>query len=495
MRQRTTFAVTTLIMAWLVLLIGGATAVAQTPTMTTLAPWPDGSSEASQLVQGGLIQASDLNFYGVAGEASSTFGVIFRMTPEGNVTILHSFTGDDGRYPLTTLIQAAGGHLYGTTVFGGSADKGTVFRMTLDGTFSIVHHFADGVEGAAPEGLVEGPDGNLYGTTGLGGSANLGTIFRMTPDGAVEALHNFEGGSEIHGANGLTYDPVTGHFYGTSSGGGSAGFGTIYRMTSEGDVTILHSFSGGLSGRQPRGLTQAVDGNFYGVTELGGAFDNGTLFRMTPTGQVTTLHSFPHSDQGSVFGHPRGRLLASSDLHLYGAVDGQRPPPFPCEPFPCSDIGGYVFKVDFAGHVTRVSPTFSGSEGFLIPLAQGRDGHLYGATRQRLFRISNFAPCTDKITASYHAGTLNLGFTISNLAPATWKVWLAVPGPPEQSGLLWSLPLATRPTPAFGNLAVPNFPAIGPLFVLSAVTIPNGPICADWNLIQAGETESASSPR
>lgn len=142
--------------------------------VTTFYTFPAGS-----YLVGPLIQGSDGNFYGCAGNT------VFRMTSSGVVTVLHTFgQGTDGKFP-TGVIFGPNGNLYGTTEFGGTADQGTVFEVATDASsYTVLHNFADGSvlsDGDDPNGLVLGVDNNLYGTTLLGGSAKLGTVFRISP--------------------------------------------------------------------------------------------------------------------------------------------------------------------------------------------------------------------------------------------------------------------------------------------------------------------------
>jgi uncharacterized repeat protein (TIGR03803 family) len=85
---------------------------------------------------GGLIQASDGNFYGTTFNGGAyNFGTIFRMTPQGKVTTIYNFCAQsgcpDGEYPYDGVFQATDGRIYGTTYQGGSGGDGTVFRMNL----------------------------------------------------------------------------------------------------------------------------------------------------------------------------------------------------------------------------------------------------------------------------------------------------------------------------------------------------------------------------
>jgi uncharacterized repeat protein (TIGR03803 family) len=244
---------------------------------------PDGS-----LPKGDLIQATDGNFYGTTKfGGSASLGTVFQMTPDGTETILHSFTGgsSDGAYPSAGLIQGTDGNFYGTTAAGGSANFGTVFRVTPDGTETILHSFTGGgSDGAIPfAALIQGIDGNLYGTTTAGGSASLGTVFQVTPDGTETILHSFTGGSlDGNDPRATLLQASDGNFYGTTFRGGSSNLGTIFQVTFDGTETILHVF-GGLDGAHPEAaLIQATDGTLYGTTDEGGRGAGGTVLRLIP---------------------------------------------------------------------------------------------------------------------------------------------------------------------------------------------------------------------
>ena len=137
----------------------------------------DGASPSAS-----LLLASDGNFYGIAyGGGDHQFGTVFKITPSGALTTLHSFDRTDGRSPLGALIQAHDGNFYGTTVAGGAHDAGTIFQMTPAGVLTSIYSFNTS-DGATPDaGLVQGTDGKFYGTTYSGGANNLGTIFKLTP--------------------------------------------------------------------------------------------------------------------------------------------------------------------------------------------------------------------------------------------------------------------------------------------------------------------------
>ena len=139
-------------------------------TVTTLHSFtgPDGVRPLAALVQG-----SDGNFYGATtfGGASG-LGTVFKITPTGTFTSLHSFAGPDGKSPqFGRWIQASDGNFYGTTIQGGAHNVGTVFKITPTGTLTTLHSFA-GSDGSYPSaGLIRGSDGNFYGTAALGGAS------------------------------------------------------------------------------------------------------------------------------------------------------------------------------------------------------------------------------------------------------------------------------------------------------------------------------------
>src|SRR6185503_4999352 len=113
---------------------------------------------------------------------------LFASSAQAAVTLttLHSFTGPDGANPVG-LLQGRDGIFYGTTEFGGTGagkGNGTILKMLPDGTLTTLHSFAGDDDGRWPEaGLVQGPDGTLYGTTTWGGLLDLGTMFAITPAG------------------------------------------------------------------------------------------------------------------------------------------------------------------------------------------------------------------------------------------------------------------------------------------------------------------------
>lgn len=287
-----------------------------------------------------LVQASDGTFYGTTnGGGSASNGTIFKLSA-GTVTILHNFLDNsvphDGGDPQS-LIQGKDGNLYGVCETGGNSTSngGIVFSMTPQGSVTILHQFKDGSipnDAFYPQALIQGSDGSFYGTTYFGGSsANSGTgygaIFKMTSAGTVTILHGFGDGSVTNDGQypGPLMQGSDGNFYGTTLNGGSSNKGTVYKMTSAGTITILHSFGDGSvtndganNGANAFGLVQGPDGNFYGVTEYGGSVNRGTLYQITSQGAMVVLHSFDDGTVANEGDYPVGALIPAADGSFYG---------------------------------------------------------------------------------------------------------------------------------------------------------------------------------
>jgi uncharacterized repeat protein (TIGR03803 family) len=231
-----------------------------------------------------LIEATDGNFYGTARGGRS--GVIYRLTPTGEVTIVHrlDFKARRGRDP-NVVIQAANGHLYGTTASGGDHDFGVFFRLRLDGTYRILHHF-DVADGQYPAGdIVEAPDGSFYGTTQSGGAHGGGTVYHIKPNGKFFVVHAFgadpRGGLQPYGLVRMADGTLFGTTLHTEAGDDQ---GTVYKINAAGRLTTLRQFVRPLGGRTPQNdaLTPGPDGYLYGTCQLGGADKQGTVFRILP---------------------------------------------------------------------------------------------------------------------------------------------------------------------------------------------------------------------
>jgi uncharacterized repeat protein (TIGR03803 family) len=287
---------------------------------------------------GGLVLGADGNFYGTTASGGSScdqsLGTVFKITPQGGLTTLHSFQSTDGFSP-SGLVQASDGNVYGTATYGGSGTTGcnggggTVFRITPEGEFTVLHSFclqSACADGEGPRELVEGSDGNLYGHTASGGVDGSGTLFRITPAGALTTFYSFDDtdGSPF---TALVEAGNSGDFYGATADGGNPTYGMFFKVTEAGDLTTIYSFCSQTNcadGYLTSGFTQGTDGNFYGANLLGGSTEEclqgcGTLFEITPTGTLTTLHTFCTGEclEGA---WPSGGLLQATDGKFYGTT-------------------------------------------------------------------------------------------------------------------------------------------------------------------------------
>src|ERR1035438_801600 len=298
---------------------GSSFQITTNQTFTTLANFNgtnDGAGPSS------LVQGMDGNFYGTTGNRGANgYGTVFKITPGGTLTTLHSFNSTDGAYPLAGLVQGINGNFYGTTSLGGAYNCGaynqcgTIFKITPGGTLTTLHSF-NSTDGYYPVGgLVQGLNGNFYGTTSSGGANNYGTVFKITPGGALTTLHSF---NSTDGANtwaGLVQG-LNGNFYGTTQQGGTSNLGTVFNITPGGTLTTLHSFNSTDGAYPLAGLVQGLNGNFYGTTSSGGANNYGTVFKITPGGTLTTLHSFNSTDGYS----PSAGLVLATNGSFYGTT-------------------------------------------------------------------------------------------------------------------------------------------------------------------------------
>lgn len=306
-------------------------------------------------------------------------------------TILHTFEGikggKDGKYPFGALIWGPGGTLYGTTQLGGGvANAGTVFQISSSGQESVLYSFRAAPDGKAPQAApLLGPDGALYGTTNEGGSAGYGTVFKLEEvNGTYKEtfLYSFQGGND--GANpssSLVMDAV-GNLYGTTFYGGGTncqfgfGCGTVFKIDPTGQETILYAFGAVPDGENPNaGLIEDSAGNLYGTTTVGGTDNKGTVFMLNASGQETILHNFAGSPDGWA---PWAGLFRDAAGNLFGTTAGGGDKPTGCYGQGC----GTVFEITSAGEETVLYSFFNWrDEGNPYGgVVEDKAGNLYGTT-------------------------------------------------------------------------------------------------------------------
>lgn len=266
-----------------------------------------GGNDGGEPQYGSLVFDDSGNLYGTTQNAGTYgYGVAFELSPSPNgswtETVLHSFAEDatDGGSPMAVVFDKKG-DLYGTAAQGGSLGRGVVFELSHTGggtwTETILHNFADdGTDGGIPTAGVIFHGRQLFGTTEHGGAYALGTVYKLslTKKGWEEQiLHSFtNNGADGFPPKGTVVFDKAGNIYGTTYGGGTDGFGTVFELTKSKSTwgeTILYSFTGQSDGGYPYfGLAIDSTGNLYGATSGGGSasaesgLGNGVVFEITP---------------------------------------------------------------------------------------------------------------------------------------------------------------------------------------------------------------------
>lgn len=291
------------------------------PKTSTDGNWPNGQ----------LVESPDGHFYGVSGDGGAfNNGLLFRMHPDGHVTALHDFAAApaDGHAPEGAPLLADDGWLYGTCSLGGDSGgrlglaDGIVYRLRPFGEYEVLYsfqgrHHHDGSAPIAP--LVQGPDGWLYGVTREGGTAGYGTLYRIRPGGRYERLYSFD-------KNAIGWAPLVplmrtadGQIYGVTSVSNGRGPGTIFSLDEAGQPVLVHTVERWLDGLRVSGqLTEAPDGFLYFPTAFGSTHDRGAVVRLDRASGLTTIaHAFGSGLDG---GNPEGPLAVGADGSLYGTT-------------------------------------------------------------------------------------------------------------------------------------------------------------------------------
>jgi uncharacterized repeat protein (TIGR03803 family) len=313
------------------------------------------------------------------------------------------------------VMQASDGNLYSTSLLLNTVSVGSgcldnednactyITKIAPDGTASIFHTFEidDGkvnLDGYAPNPIIEGSDGNFYGSALNGGTDDYGTIFKITPAGTFTVLYTFtQDRSNGNAPNGAFPGPLIqgsdGFLYGTTQVAGPLGeknapsFGTAFKISTTGAMTILHSFQFQRDGGLPISLVQGADGNFYGTTinsplsSDSSRTGNGTIFSMSPTGSLTTLRNFALDGSDGI--QPYGPLTQGPDGNLYGTTKGFGLPGTSTSPVQGYTFNGNFFKISNTGNF-QVLYTFNGGTDGRDPspfLTVGSDGNFYGEAR------------------------------------------------------------------------------------------------------------------
>lgn len=284
----------------------------------------DGSVPITPLAQDSLGY-----LYGTTSEGGSPAcdtlgcGTVFRLNPSvsNSFVVLHSFAHGGTEYIPNEVLVDSSANVFGTAQ-GGRLHHGGVFEIDSAGKYSVLYSFSGGNDGSNPlGGLLLSTKGTLYGTTHDGGAFNQGVIFKLSGSGVETVLYTFTGGADgAHPQSRLVLDNSS-NLCGTTSGGGTAGLGTVFKLDKTGKETVLHSFTGGADGGTPNGdLIRDQAGNLYGVTPTGGAFNLGTVFKVdAATGTESVVYSFTGGTNAKF---PNGNLVLDTAGNFYGAAGG-----------------------------------------------------------------------------------------------------------------------------------------------------------------------------
>jgi uncharacterized repeat protein (TIGR03803 family) len=328
------------------------------------------------------------NLYGTTLHGGARgYGVVYKLNPSGHETVLYSFTGGaDGGSPEAGVILDAAGNLYGTTGYGGLTPGddgcGVVFKLDTAGHETVLHAFTGSDDGCSPTGGVTlDSAGNLYGTTTIGGTANKGVVFKLDASGNETVLYSFQGlqGGSFPDA-GVILDSA-GNLYGTASGGGAAEGGVVYKINTAGQQTVVYSFPAGAGAFPNAGVTLDATGNLYGTTTTGGTWNAGAVYKMNPSGREIVLYSFTGGADG---GTPQSGVVFDAEGNLYGTTVNGGSATLPSCAGPSGQQGcGVVYKIDPSGRETVLHSFTGGADGgspYDAGVVLDAAGNLYGAT-------------------------------------------------------------------------------------------------------------------
>jgi uncharacterized repeat protein (TIGR03803 family) len=440
----------------LILAAVGSSAFGQEPTSSTESVLYSFCSQTNCTDGGqpyaGLIEDASGNFYGttnLGGNVTGTCfpwgcGTAFKLDTFGNYTVLHNFCSQancaDGEAPYASLTKDSSGNLYGTTHFGGanhidpSANGGgTVFKLDSAGNYTVLYNFcsqANCADGYAPyAGLIEDASGNLYGTTDSGGANNGGTVFKLDSAGNYTILYNFC--SQANCTDGYApyaglIEDASGNLYGTTFLGGANNGGTVFKLDSASDYTVVHTFCSQVNcadGYHPySGLIKDASGNLYGTTYNGGATNGGlgvgggTVFKLDSAGNFSVLHAFCNQPNCADGGDPQAGVIADSAGNLYGttSIGGSH-----------GGGAGTIYEIDNAGNYTTLysfCAQTNCTDGYLpyAGLVQDGSGSFYGTTYSGganahggvdgvIFKLKSVVNTTPDFTIGSNPTTVTIG--------------------------------------------------------------------------------------
>lgn len=196
---------------------------------------------------------------------------LIRSDLSGNITSLYQFPSSDR---LENAIYANDGNYYGV-IEPAVGTTAYVFRLTPSNSLTLLYTFPSNTfTSYLPTPLLKASDGNLYGATVTGGANGTGMVYRITSGGTFTLLHSFEQGPGVRGPASLI-EASDGNLYGVYQA--NDGDGRIFRVTKSGRFTVVYDMNGA-DGLPPCWLIQGSDGIIYGTARAGGSTGSGTVF-------------------------------------------------------------------------------------------------------------------------------------------------------------------------------------------------------------------------
>ena len=306
----------------------------------------------------------------------STFAILAGRSSEAQTySVLHKFAGypTDGAMPFGDMVQDSAGNLYGTTLYGGLDDRGTVFKIDSLGNETVLYNFsrsapANGLEPVG--GLFRDPEGAIYGTTVGGGEYGYGTIFKLDTSNNLTVLHSFDLASAGRYPS-TRLVPINGTLYGTTEVFNcieiiEGGCGVIYSLNSVNRYSVIYGFTDEADGASPGDLVRDADGNLYGDAYWNGV-NLGTIFKVDMSGNFSILYAFNGETDGSA---PYGRLLIDGSGVIHGVA----------HQLPDGASGGEVFRLDATGNFSIVHKFLGVNKGQFPEALLDVGGKLYGTT-------------------------------------------------------------------------------------------------------------------
>ena len=242
-------------------------------------------------------------------------------------------------------------------------------------TYLVLHSFTGGTDGGYPvSGLVRDASGTLYGATSVGGSAGQGTVFKVDSTGQETVLYSFNLVPDGENPEASLVLDNTSNLYGTTRGGGAFSAGSVFRIDATGAESVLYSFTGGADGGEPvAALLRDGLGNLYGTTSGGGdtrIFQSGygVVFKLDTHGNEKVLYTFTDGADGAF---PRTTLVRDPANNFYGTTYQGG-----------TNLGGTVFKLVPTGAETALYSFTGGADGEspFGDLIRDTAGHLFGTT-------------------------------------------------------------------------------------------------------------------